>query len=87
MVQPKELGDDKIGPNNRIMYRLTSLYNSITQTNPGIDIFHQSISTSKLKINQMLWSTHYPLPLPPPTPTPCTIRFPLPPSLGPDSEN
>ena len=30
-------------------------YNSITQTNPGsIDIFHQSISTFKLKINQML---------------------------------
>ena len=33
---------------NGFIHRLTSLYNSITQTNPSIDIFHQSISTFKL---------------------------------------
>ena len=57
---------------------VTSLYNYITQTNPSIDIFHQSISTFKLKINQMLQFTDYPLPLPPPPLTSTSPYLPLP---------
>ena len=62
------------------------LHCTITQTNPCVDIFHQSISTFKLNINQnfIVYPLRSPLPSPPsPTPTPPSPPLPTSTLFGP----